>query len=356
VQPDEVFQGALARSRELGRAPQPDQALERLRTDCVRFFDRVPEPPVYPRMDDPARARAADLVREGQELLARCLAVAREEAVAHAAQPFADAMRAHLAALVHTVNGRLREAEEAWAQAGELERHAVRARRLWERSDESPPPVYDRQTGVSRYDPAPDPLVKVKLACPNAGCQKIEDYAFSPRHATHQFLCPRCKTPFIGYFAEARQVGVTRVGTHLRHYVFRLEEAGGGLSRVEFDESSGTDFTVARQDLLAFLYTMDRELRAVLDLTSSKLLWVRRGGPCFVATVAFGEGAPELATFRAYRDRVLWRSRPGAWAVRAYYRVGPGLAAVVKAVPPLRAVARRALGGLHQRLWRRGFR
>ncbi|HVE84545.1 MAG TPA: CFI-box-CTERM domain-containing protein [Myxococcales bacterium] len=350
---EEVEAAAEARSRELGRPGPVDAALDRLRADCLRFFERVPEPPVYPRRDDPSRALAKELLAEGQELLARAISVGRDPAGTPVTAPLQEALRLHLQALVHSANGRLGEAEAAWAGACQQEARAVRARRLWERSDEGEPPVYDRATGASRYDPAPEPQVKVKLACPNTGCQRVEEYGFSPRSPTHQLQCPRCRTPFIAYFAEVRQVGVTQQG-QVRHYVFRLEEAGGGLSRVEFDEGSGAELRVARGDFLAFLYTVDRELRAVVDLSSTKLLWVTRGGPCFIATAAFGQGAKELAAFRAFRDRVLMRSAAGAWAVRAYYRVGPWLAGPVRRSPRARRAVRWALGRIHAVLERRG--
>ena len=334
-----------------------DAALDRLRADCLRFFERVPEPPVYLRRDDPGRTQARELLAEGQELLARALSVERDGAAEGdgAVATLRDGLRAHLAALVHQLNGRLGDAEASWSEAIALEDKAVRARRLWERSDEGVAPVYDPATGVSRYDPAPEPAVTVKLACPNSGCQRVEAYAFSPRSPTHELHCPRCRADFVAYFAEVRQVGVTQQGQHLRHYAFRLEEAGGGLSRVEFVDASGTELRVARGDFLAFLYTPDRQLREVVDLSSTKLLWVTRGGPCFLATAAFGEDAPELAAFRGFRDRVLLRTAAGAAAVRAYYRWGPGMASALERRPGVRAAARWALRRIHGVLVSRGY-
>ena len=355
VQMDELVAGAEARALELDRPAVPDAALDRLREECLRYFERVPEPPVYLRRDDPARTQARALMAEGQELLARAISMGREPSAAALAAPLRDALRGHLLALVHAANGRLGEAEEAWADACQLETRARRAQRLWERTDEAAPPVYDRRTGVSRYDPLPDPQVKVKLACPNSGCQRVEEYGFSPRLSTQELECPRCHVPFAAYFAQVRQVGVTQQGQHRKHYVFRLEEAGGGLSRVEFDESGGGELRVARGDFLAFLYTADRELRVVVDLSSTKLLWVTRGGPCFIATAAFGEGASELAAFREFRDRALMRWVAGAWAVRVYYRVGPALAGPVRRSRLARAGVRWALEWIHAVLKRRGY-
>src|SRR4051812_9295962 len=212
LQMKDVEAAAEARSLELGRPSPLDVALDRLRADCLRFFEKVPEPPVYLRRDDPSRGQARELLVEGQELWARAMSLGREPSAAPVGTALQDALRAHLSALVHAANGRLGEAEAAWADGCQLEDRAVRAQRLWERSDEGAPLVYDRASGVSRYDPAPDPLVKVKLACPNSGCQRVEEYGFSPRSPAHELQCPRCHTPFVGYFAEVRQVGVTQQG------------------------------------------------------------------------------------------------------------------------------------------------
>jgi hypothetical protein len=217
------------------------------------------------------------------------------------------------------------------------------------------PPVYDPTTGASRYDPRPDPQVRAKLACVQSSCQKIDEYAFSPRYATHRFTCPACKLPFVAYFAELRSVEVEDRAGQMKHYRFRLEEVGGGNSRIEFDEASGAELAVAKGDLLAFLYNENRDLKAVLNLSTSRLLWVNRGG-CFVATVAFGEDAPELHAFRAYRDRVLLRSRAGRLFVRAYYGYGPALARELKARPAALSVVRGGLRRLHQSLFRSGYR
>ncbi|MHB8874256.1 MAG: CFI-box-CTERM domain-containing protein [Myxococcaceae bacterium] len=356
MQPTELFQLAEVRAQALpGTRPPLDAALERLRSECVAFFDQVPEPPIYRRADDPLRKTAGALLPVGQELLARCLALSRDGlASAPAVETLTSAVRAYLESLCHTAEGRIEAAEEAWRRATELERAATSARRLWARSDEARHPVFDRASGASRYDPSPDPLVKVKLACPTDGCRHVADYAFSPRHATHRFVCVACKIPFLAHFGEVRQVEMTERGRH-KTYLFRIEELAGALSRVEFDDTSGAELSVARRDLVAFLYTENKELKGVLDLSSSRLLWIQRGGPCFVASVAFGEEAKELAAFRAYRDRVLRQSMPGRALVRGYYLAGPSLARGLRKWPAASALARRALERVHRRLIRSGF-
>jgi len=78
-------------------------------------------------------------------------------------------------------------------------------------------------------------------------------------------------------------------------------------------------------------------LRGVLNLNSSRVLWLSPGGPCFVATVAFGAQAPELDVLRRFRDRRLMPTSWGRALVAGYYRFGPSLARAVSSRPWLRA-------------------
>lgn len=359
MQPDEAIKAAEAKAGALGILPGPVEVeLERLRADCIRFFGQVPEPPVYSRKDDPAREEARKLIPAAEDLLARCIALEKARAAAPGLEPLRLAVAGHLEALCHVEAGRLGPAEEAWAVASQREREAVSIRRLFFRTDEQTRKVYDRATGSSRYDPAPESTVRVKLVCPAPACHHTDDFSFSPRHSTHQFTCPSCKASFIAFFGEVvgGQIQVDE-RTGVRRYLFRLQEMGGGLSRIEFEDASGGDFTVARQDLLAFIYSAERELKGVLDLSSSRILWIKRLGACFVATVAFGEGAEELAAFRAFRDDVLRRTEWGAWLVRQYYARGPGLAAWLQARPRILRRVRGLLRGVHEVLaWRQGRR
>lgn len=349
MQVEEAIGAAEQRAMAITISPdQLESAFEHLRAEASLFFGRVPEPPVYRRPNDPVRAQAEALIPAAQEILARAMAFQRTGKLDHVAQPLALAARWYLECVVHTAAGRIAPAEEAWAVATQVERQALSARRLFTRSDEKQAPVFEPATGTSRYDPKPDVSVQVKLACPSSTCHHIDDYAFSPRHATHQFSCPRCKESFIAYFGEVRSAQVEGGDGAARHYLLKLEEPGGGLSRIEFEDGSGAELAISRQDFLAFLYGSDRELRGVLNLSSSKLLWIRRSGSCFVVTVAFGEGAPELRAFRAFRDDVLRRSALGALAVRVYYRCGPGLARGVEAAPGGKRAARWLLKRVHR--------
>lgn len=356
MQPEEILDAARARARglEFPRPPE-DPVLERVRAESAAWFDQLPEPPLYRRMDDPARKRAEELIPLGQELLSRCLAMARHEAVKESLTALIAALEAHLATLCHTAEGRLEKAERSWHTALMAERAVGRQNRLYVRSDETPRPVYDRLTGASRYDPGAEPSMTVKLVCPLRNCAAQERYRFSPRYSTHRFTCPKCRRSFIGYFGEVRAVELVR-RPGLVHYLFKVAELGGALSQVEFDETSGAEFGVARRDLLAFLYDQDRDLKAVLNLSSSRLLWVHKGGGCFIVTAAYGEGARELAAFRAFRDERLMRTRSGRVAVRAYYRFGPVAAKWVRRDARVRRLVRAGLDVTHDWLVRNGYR
>jgi hypothetical protein len=269
------------------------------------------------------------------------------------ASALSKVVEAHAAALCHAADGRIRAAEEELRRAEELEPTVLSSRRLWVRSDEGKPPVFDRATGASRYDSRPEPMLRVKLACP-APCQAASEFSISPRLATHRLVCPTCRAPFEAYVAEARAVEVTpRRGS--KRYVYKVQEPSGSLARVEFEDASGADFSVAKRDLLAFLYTPKRVLRGVLNLSSGRLLRLQRGGACFLATAVFGETAPELAAFRAFRDQCLSRGNVGIWLVRLYYRSGPHLARAVERRPPLALAAKVFLTAAHRALLKRGY-
>jgi hypothetical protein len=353
VEPEQLIAAARARARNLDIPRAPEKAaLERLRTESAAWFDRVPEPPLYPRLDDPTRRTAEQLIPAGQELLARCLASSRHEGAKQVLSALIPALEAHLATLCHIAEGRLERAEREWHRAIELERGLERQNRLWVRNDEDPRPVFDRATRASRYDPGPEPSMTVKLVCPRRNCGAQERFRLSPRYSTHRFECPRCRKPFLGHFGEVRSVEKSNRRGSAR-YLFRIVELGGAFAQVQFDERTGAEFPVGRRDLVAFLYDEQKDLQGVLNLSNGKLLWVRGPDGCFLATAVFGEGAPELETFRAFRDRALLPASAGRAFVRAYYTLGPALADVVGRSPTLRRIARAGLELLHRWLRRR---
>jgi hypothetical protein len=312
------------------------------------FFRRLPEVPVYRRRDDPVRKVAAERAEEGRTLLTQV----QHLGPGIGAEPLGAALEAHLKVLQLLAEGRVEAAEGPWHEALALERAAVSSQRLWSRTDEVDAPVYSRESGESRFDPRPEAAVKVKLACPNSACHKVEDFDFSARHATHQFICLHCQTRFYAYFAELLELVVETKGKNHHRYRFRVREMNGATTRVDFDDANPAVLAAARGDLLAFLYAPRTTLRGVLDLSSSRVLWVQHTGPCFLATAVYGEDAAELTAFRIFRDGVLLPTTPGRLLVRGYYAAGPSLARAVVRRPWLRGLTRVALRGIHRALVR----
>ena len=81
---------------------------------------------------------------------------------------------------------------------------------------------------------------------------------------------------------------------------------------------------------------------------------VRSRGRCFIATCVFGE-AWQTEVLRRFRD-VVWRPKPwGRWLIRLYYRMAPGICAVLRRWPVLQKPVRVALGliAAGSRMWLR---
>ncbi|PTL77911.1 hypothetical protein DAT35_42705 [Vitiosangium sp. GDMCC 1.1324] len=346
LQPEELFQAARQRAESMS-LPRAQEAQEQLRAQALALFARIPEPPVYHRAEDPARKAAEALLPELEKVLALGLAVERDAGRWEPTERILAALRAHGEALCHTADGRLVQAEEAWRRALELERaaHPTRALGAKEKVVE---PVYDRTTGASRFDPKQEPVAQVKLICPNTGCKRINDYGYVPGPGTRRYVCPACHTPFLAYFGELRGLEIEHKSSSKRFFFTVDEVRGSGSSRIEFEEASGEEFPVARRDLLVFLYTEARELKAVVNLTNNRLMWISPAGSCFVVTAAFGEGAPELVAFREFRDEVLRRHGVGREFIRVYYRYGPGVAEWVVRRPRVRRGVRGVLKQVHR--------
>lgn len=68
-------------------------------------------------------------------------------------------------------------------------------------------------------------------------------------------------------------------------------------------------------------------------------------GYCFIATLVYGE-AHETQVLRQFRDRVLRPTRPGRWAIASYYRLAPGVCAVLARRPCLQSLVRVLLAPL----------
>lgn len=354
MEASELVRKAEARSRSLRPQGSAESALERLRSEALHFVDEVPEPPLYRRPEDPVKRAAQALLPRAEQLLAQALALGAEPTTARAAEPLLRALRAAVEVLCRVAEGRLQGAEAAWREAVELRRAAAEANRVWRRSDEAASPVFDRATGASRYDPRAPSLVSAKLACPAQGCGATRQYEWEAAHATHAFSCAKCGRPFAAYFGEVRAVEA-RSSRGATEYEFKIQEPSGALARLELEDPTRAELSVARGDRLAFLYQPERILRGVLNLSTGRVLWVRRSGACFLASAVFGAEAPELEAFRAFRDEVLRRSRLGEVLVDGYYRAGPAAARWLVGRPRARAAARLWLGWLHRLLLRSGF-
>lgn len=64
---------------------------------------------------------------------------------------------------------------------------------------------------------------------------------------------------------------------------------------------------------------------------------------CFIASAIYGGDAPQTNDFRAWRDRVLMRSRIGRSCVRIYYCVSPHLLPILSRSTTAAAIVRRVL-------------
>ncbi len=72
--------------------------------------------------------------------------------------------------------------------------------------------------------------------------------------------------------------------------------------------------------------------------------WDRVGGPCFIATAAWGTPlAPEVNRLREFRDHTLLAGALGTAAVDVYYHMSPAIADLVAASPGLAMLVRIAL-------------
>lgn len=81
-------------------------------------------------------------------------------------------------------------------------------------------------------------------------------------------------------------------------------------------------------------------------LGTSKIISSSSSG-CFVATAVYGSSDhPAVLVLRRYRDETLNTSRTGRLLIRIYYKVGPGLAAVVSSVSILSYGCRRLIDRL----------
>jgi hypothetical protein len=350
----------LARAREqAGRTrpvPASDAELESLRVEALEQLALLPEPPSYRRANDPAREKAQSRLPTAEALYGRALLFhrsAENTRYAPQARAIVEGLEAQLRALAAIAQGQIVRGEEAVEVALARARGVNELQAAFHRVSQESKPVFDRATGASRFDPREAEHLQVTLPCPNPGCRRPALYALGTRTPTHKFTCINCRQPFLGYFGEVRSIEHRQQGRAV-HYAMRIDEIGGREQTVQFDDTSGGHLPVAPRDLVALLYTGTHVLAAVENLSSSRVLWVQPKDACFLATAAYGAGAPELATFRRFRDRVLLKHGWGRLAVRGYYRVGPRLARPFERSTTARRWLRESLETLRHHLERRG--
>ncbi len=341
----------VARARaEAARAPaSAEGGGEALRAGAAALAASLPEPPAYRRAHDPARDAARELLPRAEALLARAFVAAAAAPPDGRAAAIARAVEAQLRALAAMADGEITAGDDLSREARALWRDLNRAGALFEAADRPTRKAFDRETGASRYDPAPERALTAQLFCPNQGCQRPSPCEVSPSHATHRFRCALCGKPFTGHFAEVRSLEARSTGS-ARHYVLRGFPLGGGEATLEFDDTSGGSLAASPGDLVALLYAGTGSLAAVENLSAGNVLWVAPKGACFLATAVYGDGAPELEDFRRFRDRFLAPRPWGRALVRAYFAVGPALAGAVRENPALGWLARRGLEALRARL------
>lgn len=342
---DEILSRVRGAETQAAAAVPTEAELESLRVATLEQLALVPEPPAYRRAGDPSREKAQARLPGAEALLLRA-GILRKGASGTRLEAQSEAIRsgleAQVVALASIAQGQIVRGEDEARRAQELSHAINELSAAFHRVDEKGVPVFDRTKGESRYDPHPTSHLEVTLPCPNPACRKVAIYSLTTRSSTHRFHCTACKVPFLGYFGEVRSIEQSTVSRGL-HYALRLDEIGGHDRTVEFDDASGGHLPVAPHDLVALLSTTNQRLVAVENLSTARVLWVQGRDSCFLVTAAFGEGAPELATFRSFRDRVLLPHPVGRLGVAVYYRVGPHLARLVVQSPATRSALRSGL-------------
>lgn len=322
-----------------------DQA-ERLRVEVARCFEALGPPPVYVRVDEALKQKLSTQREQLKQL--------RKWAAALTGAPGASALAQALAegeAMVDAVErGAFVAAEGAWARLLAKEQEANRHRKAFSHAADERAPVWNEATRTSRFDAREHGTTTVRLPCPWPRCRQESTLALPAALSLHELSCGHCGKAYRAYVGPLRHLEVTPRGGDARHYRFEVGDGQGGAVAVELHAGGPGELRAVRGDLMAFLYLRSMELSGVVDLSSSKVLWVGGGGACFLVSAVYGPQAPELHTFRAFRDRSLLPNASGRLLVRGYYAVGPSLAAVVKRSASLQRLARAALNVVERSL------
>lgn len=90
-----------------------------------------------------------------------------------------------------------------------------------------------------------------------------------------------------------------------------------------------------------YRYVTDAAAATTACVMPSEVVGLLEDKSCFISTAAFGSDmAPEVKTFRAFRNKFLLTNLPGKLFVKAYYRFSPPLAKVIAQNETLRTVSR----------------
>ncbi len=316
---------------------------EAFRVEAGRFFSKMLPPPLYRRRDEPQRALAVKWTVDAEALLVRAYRLAPAAEL----KDFTEALELYTEVACLVADGRVEAAERPWSLARELAQKATAPTRLWLKPNLTLPKVFDKRSLSSRFDPRSAESAQVKLTCPQ--CRKLSTFFVPHQQSRHLLSCPSCKVLFSAFLAEVMAIEAGTVAKK-KQYRFALRDLGGLQSQLVVDDAGDSLLPVERNDLVAFLFLPESSMRAVLNLTSSRVLWLSQGGACFLATVVFGEGAFELETFRHFRDRHLLTRWSGRQFVKAYYCHGPALARVVEGRAPLKRATALALTAVHRLL------
>lgn len=146
-----------------------------------------------------------------------------------------------------------------------------------------------------------------------------------------------------GFFMVLTETGPD-TGVFQSRFGFTNGASDGGVVPPVIRVGNGNTVTVTYADSNpAGTRTATATWKKVFPFSDS--LWITGG--CFIATAAYGsEMAPEVRTFRLFRDEFLLTNAAGKAFVSLYYRASPPVAAVISRSPALRFAVRCALAPL----------
>lgn len=292
---EEMFQEARMMSKHL--RPVDPCSLDALRKQGKALFDALPEPPSYRRPGDTAPAQADALTEQMVRYLAKLYGCApdapgilssilntlfsfstldekQKEEVRETVRLLTLAAEANLRALVAIRDGDIVQGDllssEARLRAKEAMREGMRFRLV---GDTSVRPVFDRATGVSRYDPADDLKLMFQISCPV--CAKLGQYDISAMNSCHLLTCRKCQRRFSVLIGSIAALSRTDHGIK-SHYLLSMDLLGEGPHRFEFDDRSKSPFTAAPGDMIAFVYAPTKSLSSLENLTTGAFHAVRR--------------------------------------------------------------------------------